>query len=432
MYLYVVDVTHPLYARNSKSLQLPQASQLAAAMPKYARNSDIDLDETYGALLDKHAPMRRNIRTKTDMHRTHHCEDKECGGAAPKLKCIIKLHFAFCAAPVVDNNFESPTYGKVVIHGERFAVISPQGCAEHPYRAEYNLDFKNARNDRTNYEIRWKQIFDDFKTEHEANQEREAENLREMQMMMGMTGHQRQTMQARQDNLKYQQRRQLEIANRVRDILDDEQDIVGGVGEAEVLRMSSLTAPSLAVEVARPSPDTRWCIPDELAQRIGEATSQDLATVLRPLWLHDELFGRIDNRRADENELQDWSVVPYESQHSVELPVPTSVWLTGELFPDVDASADAFAISSAKAEAVASEDMEIEQVADIIAVPRPRRKETKLVKKQRAVESRALARTLAEEMAMQVAEEKDLARAKQAEKALMKRGFGRRGLTSFA
>jgi hypothetical protein len=48
-------------------------------MPKYARNSAIDLDDTYGAFLDIHASMRRNIRTKTDMNRTHHCEDKECG-----------------------------------------------------------------------------------------------------------------------------------------------------------------------------------------------------------------------------------------------------------------------------------------------------------------------------------------------------------------
>jgi hypothetical protein len=53
-------------------------------MPKYARDSGIDLDELYGALLDTHAPMRRNIRTKTDPHKIHHCEDKECEGSAPK------------------------------------------------------------------------------------------------------------------------------------------------------------------------------------------------------------------------------------------------------------------------------------------------------------------------------------------------------------
>jgi hypothetical protein len=402
-------------------------------MPKYARNSDIDLDETYGALLDKHAPMRRNIRTKTDMHRTHHCEDKECGGAAPKAKCIIKLHFAFCTAPVVDNSIESPTYGKVVIHGERFAVISPQGCAEHPYRTEYNLDFKDARNDRANYEIRWKQIFDDFKAEHKANEEREADNLREMQKMMSMTGHQRQTMQAQQDNMKYQQRRQLEMANRARDILNDEHDTAGGVGESEALQPSSAVGLSLGVEVARPSPDTRWCIPDELAQRIGEATSEDLTSILRPLWLHDELFDRIDDRRAEGNELQDdWSAVAYEAHDNAQLPVPTFVWLFGEILPDVDVTANGLAIAGAQAEAVVSEDIGIGHVADITAVPRPRRKETKLAKKQRAVESRALARTLAEEMVMQAAAEKDLARAKQAEKALMKRGFGRRGMTSFA
>jgi hypothetical protein len=111
-------------------------------MPKYARGSEIDLVEAYGTLLNVQASVRRNIRTKAKMHNAHHCEDKECGGGAPKVKCIIKLHFAFCLAPVIDKDPDSPTFGQVVIHGERFAVISPSGCAEHPYTAGYNLDLK--------------------------------------------------------------------------------------------------------------------------------------------------------------------------------------------------------------------------------------------------------------------------------------------------
>jgi hypothetical protein len=109
-------------------------------MSKYARDSDIDLDEAYGGLIDKHSRMQRNIRTKTWMNSAHHCEDLECGGGAPKTKCVLKLHFAFCLAPVVDEDPDSPTCGDVVIHRERFAAISPSGCAEHPYNADFNLN----------------------------------------------------------------------------------------------------------------------------------------------------------------------------------------------------------------------------------------------------------------------------------------------------
>lgn len=132
-------------------------------MPKYARGSEIDLVEAYGTLLNVQASVQRNIRTKAKVHNAYHCEGKECGGGASKAKCIIKLHFAFCLTPVIDKDPDSPTFGQVVIYGERFAVISPSGCAEHPYTAGYNLDLKDARNSRPKLEIRWKKIFDDFK-----------------------------------------------------------------------------------------------------------------------------------------------------------------------------------------------------------------------------------------------------------------------------
>lgn len=130
----------PILGFSSSTPRVPPSqlyTQSSTNMPKYARDSDIDLGGTYGRLLDKHSPMQRNIRTKTWMNSAHHCEDPECGGGAPKVNCILRLHFAFCLAPVVDEDPDSPTCGDVVIHGERFAVISPSGCAEHPYSADF-------------------------------------------------------------------------------------------------------------------------------------------------------------------------------------------------------------------------------------------------------------------------------------------------------
>jgi hypothetical protein len=138
MNTHIIALTVWSKTKEHTTAALTTAITTLDTMPKFARNSNIDLDETYSPFLNKHAPMQCNIRTKTNMHRTHHCEDKECGGGALKAKCIAKLHFAFCLAPVVDEDFGSPTHGEVVIHGERFVVLSPQGCAEHPYHAEYN------------------------------------------------------------------------------------------------------------------------------------------------------------------------------------------------------------------------------------------------------------------------------------------------------
>jgi hypothetical protein len=366
------------------------------------------------------------------MNRTHHCEDKECGRAAPKARCIVKLHFAFCLAPVVDKDVESKTYGKVVIHGERFAVIPPTGCAEHPYRAEYNLDLKDARNDRANYEIRWKKIFEDFKAEHEATLKREAEQMRVMEKI-GMTGHQRQTMLARQDNMEYQQRRHLELANRAAIILNNKEDEAGGLSENEALQPSSAADPGTAVAVARPPPDPKWGIQEELAQIIGSVTSEDLRSVLRPLWLHDELFVRVDNRRAKTGERQESSVVIYGSPRGIKLPAPTFMWLLGELFPDVDEDS-VEVVEAAVPQAVVGlpEDAGVTRVAGGTVVSRMRRKENKLVKKQRAAESRALARTMADEMETQEAEEKELEQPWTTGKSRAKKGLGRTRLTRFA
>jgi hypothetical protein len=401
-------------------------------MPKYARDSAIDLDELYGALLDTHAPMRRNIRTKTDMHKVHHCEDKECGGVAPKSKCITRLHFAFCLGPVVDEDTQSSTYGEVVIHGQRFAVISPSGCAEHPYHAEYNLDLKDARNGRANYEIRWKKTFDNFKARHDANRKRDADQLRAMQMMMGVTRHQRQTMLARQNNNEYQHRRQLDIANRAMVIFNEKEHEPGVLGESGALQPAPATGPGADVEVARPQPDPRWCVAEELAQRIGAVTSEDIRSVLRPLWLHDELFVCIDHHRPKMGEPQDSSTMIHGSCRGIDLPKPTFMWLLGEIFPDVEEIVDVPEATISDAVIVAPKDAGVDRVADVAVMPRMRRKETKLAKKQRAVQSRAVARTLAEDMATQEAVKKELVQASKTGKLRTKKGMRGAKITSFA
>jgi hypothetical protein len=51
----------------------------------------------------------------------------------------------------------------VVICGQQFAVISSAGCADHPYKNDFNLDIKNARNNVPEYEITYPKIFADFK-----------------------------------------------------------------------------------------------------------------------------------------------------------------------------------------------------------------------------------------------------------------------------
>ena len=83
-----------------------------------------------------------------------------------------------------------------------------QGCAEHQYTDEYNLDLKDARNGRAHFEVRWKRIFESFKAEHDAQVKRRAEEEALEQKQQGMTKHQRRTMLARRENDEYKQQEQ--------------------------------------------------------------------------------------------------------------------------------------------------------------------------------------------------------------------------------
>jgi hypothetical protein len=108
------------------------------------------------------------------------------------------------------------------------------------------------------------------------------------------------------------------------------------------------------------------------------------------------------------------------------------MWLIGELFPDVEEIVDVPEANISDAVDIAPEDAGVSRVADVAVMLRLRRKETKLAKKQRAVESRALTRTLAEEIAAQEAVEKEFAQASKTGRSRTKKGLGRARITLFA
>lgn len=78
-------------------------------------------------------PNTHNIRTK-NKGLAHHCPI--CDGPT-KIACYLKLHWAFCTAPVTVN-------GKSEICGERFAPKSPGGCGKHKYSDNFNQVVKEA------------------------------------------------------------------------------------------------------------------------------------------------------------------------------------------------------------------------------------------------------------------------------------------------
>jgi hypothetical protein len=252
-------------------------------MPKYTRGSEVDLDEAYSDLLNRHAPARRNIRTKTTMHSAHHCSDPDCGGSALKMKCIMKLHFAFCLAPMVDEDPSSSAFGKVVIHGERFMVISPTGCAEHPYTTGYNLDLKDARNDRLNNKVLWKGIFAEFEAKHRAHKEHRAGKSKAAHMQNSIIEHQIRTMQTQQDNMEYQQTRHLTVETETGNTKKDEREDTDRCGRARRLRWAPTSQPSSTPDVAIPPMNTLTPNTEEPEPHIATFTPEDQRPV--PMWL---------------------------------------------------------------------------------------------------------------------------------------------------
>lgn len=394
-------------------------------MPKFARDSEIDLQEAYDSAIDKSAVLMRNIRTKVNMRKTHHCEDRECGGGAPKIRCLTDLHFAFCLAPVVDGDPDSPTFGEVVIHGERFAVLSPEGCAEHQYTDEFNLDLKDARNGRAHCEVRWKKIFESFKAEHLAEKKREAEREAFEQKQQGMTKHQRRTMLARRDNDEYKQQQQLEAARKARSKqqCEEDQDGLCDVSQHETIPPVLRTVNNSSPEDA-PNSDTKINEPDELALRIGAVADVDTNPDLSPMWLHDRLFLQHSDHQSSSTDMENWTDVILTQHIPPDIPVLSTSWLHNQLFPEVDASR----ANSQSGHGITSSMEDADSTQPVATFPGPslRRKETKQLKKQRASQNRAFARTRAEDMETQEALDRTT------KKASTKKTQGRTATTRFA
>jgi hypothetical protein len=144
------------------------------------------------------------------------------------------------------------------------------------------------------------------------------------------------------------------------------------------------------------------------------------------------LFVRIDHHHPNIGEPRYSSKAVFASSRGIDPLKPTFMWLIGELFPDVEEIVDVPEANISDAVDIAPEDAGVSRVADVAVMLRLRRKETKLAKKQRAVESRALTRTLAEEIAAQEAVEKEFAQASKTGRSRTKKGLGRARITLFA
>ncbi|KAF2662401.1 hypothetical protein K491DRAFT_672937 [Lophiostoma macrostomum CBS 122681] len=118
---------------------------------------ELNLGLLYGAnFRDNFNALTRNIVSGKLLDKAHHCKDKDhaaCGAA--KRSCWTKLHVAFCQVDILDTNGNvmRDADGRRIVCGEKFHVLSPAGCYQHPY-ASYpeNLDFKALRNSWTHHE----------------------------------------------------------------------------------------------------------------------------------------------------------------------------------------------------------------------------------------------------------------------------------------
>ncbi|KAJ4357217.1 uncharacterized protein N0V89_001792 [Didymosphaeria variabile] len=98
------------------------------------RQEHRDMESLYPGHWDsKLDPDIHNIRTKA-VGPPHHC--RICHATAKPI-CYLKLHFAFCVAPI-------EVKGKPDICGERFCPKSQDGCATHPYNHGFNTMVKEA------------------------------------------------------------------------------------------------------------------------------------------------------------------------------------------------------------------------------------------------------------------------------------------------
>jgi hypothetical protein len=93
-----------------------------------------------------------------------------------------------------------------VICGERFAVISPKGCFQHQYIAGFNLDIKDARNDRPNLKIK----YNEFQAKHEENKSYRNEKQVALQRAASMTEPQKSRLRKQRDQEAHEKQREAE------------------------------------------------------------------------------------------------------------------------------------------------------------------------------------------------------------------------------
>jgi hypothetical protein len=107
---------------------------------------------------------------------------------------------------------ESETYGEVVICGERFLCLSPKGCGVHTYSDGYNLDIKDARNDRPNVEVTYRARFNAFVAKHQEQLASIARRQETLLKMADITEHQLSRQRKVQEQAKYKKKCNKEAA----------------------------------------------------------------------------------------------------------------------------------------------------------------------------------------------------------------------------
>lgn len=244
------------------------------------------------------------------------------------------------------------------------------------------------------------------------------------------------------DDIAYQQRRQHETINEFESVTKNNPQAVTKSGLGHPRRsldaQSNATSNSARHELKVVAHD-----PTELAVSIGAVSTEELNSVVSPLWIYAELFGALKANPGGGGELMDWVALDRHVRAEVELAVPSDEWLH-ELFREPDFSEapamDSIAnivdvstadVTTAEAEEVATTATEAAQDASIKSGTRLRRKDNKQLKKRRAAESRFSARTLHADAVHEEEDEEDhIVQLMKVREAFVKRGFARTGLTS--
>lgn len=207
---------------------------------------------------------------------------------------------------------------------------------------------------------------------------------------------------ARRDKDEYKQQ-QLEAARRARSDWELEQ---GEDGLYDALQHQAMVIGLETVSNSMPdvavTADTKFDKPDELSLRVGAVSDADINSELTPMWLHNQLFQQHQHRKSGSKDTADWASMTLAQRQRSEILVLSASWLQDQLFPETDRSP---AVSQ-PSQVAASPMEDAKSTQPTFTGPSLRRKETKQLKKQRATQNRALARTMAEEEEAQEAAER--------------------------